>query len=293
MNMAGWLSKTAGVAIGTAIVSLSVPYVRQQIPPLPAVGLASFQALFTPREVPGQVTAFQCLDQNYTTHLVSIDPLVIYIRNFINEVDITGLLAAGEPLFQPSFVTKNGRTQGTPDRTSWSAGLPREDEAVRCVLGRAEAFMGTMMAPGRDEMGPPQLVRYTSGQRFNIHHDWFGRFQPARDGRNAEWNRVASFFVILQDNCTEGETYFPHIKPISPQDKADTEKALWRDHEDGGLAFRPVAGNALFWLNLHQNLTGDRRVMHAGLPVKSGLKTAMNIWPRQYIGPEAWDWPSP
>ena len=30
------------------------------------------------------------------------------------------------------------------------------------------------------------------------------------------------------------------------------------------------------------NGTGDERVMHAGLQLKSGVKTAMNIWPRRF-----------
>ena len=54
------------------------------------------------------------------------------------------------------------------------------------------------------------------------------------------------------------------------------------EQEDGGLAFRPIAGNAVFWVNLHANGTGDMRTRHAGLPLESGRKTAMNIWPRQY-----------
>lgn len=48
------------------------------------------------------------------------------------------------------------------------------------------------------------------------------------------------------------------------------------------IAFRPVRGNALFWVNLDANGTGDSRTLHAGLPLQDGLKTAMNIWPRQY-----------
>jgi prolyl 4-hydroxylase len=42
-------------------------------------------------------------------------------------------------------------------------------------------------------------------------------------------------------------------------------------------------GSAIFWINLHRNGTGDERVMHAGLPLKGGRKTAMNIWPRQFV----------
>src|SRR5690606_30306306 len=92
-----------------------------------------------------------------------------------------------------------------------------------------------------------------------------------------KWNRVASFFAILEDDCTGGETYFPYAKPIVPpsprgealwqgggggvedgkkkkrtkktegeeheeeHDEHEEVRPLWREHEDGGLAFRPVA----------------------------------------------------
>ena len=134
-------------------------------------------------------------------------------------------------------------------------------------------------------------MRYTAGQRFNIHHDWYEAPQPARwenRHRGERWNRLASFFAVLQDNCTGGETYFPHVKPMAGssgntvRDGEATPTAAWRVHEDGGVAFRPVRGNALFWVNLHANGTGDSRTLHAGLPLQDGLKTAMNIWPRQY-----------
>ena len=129
---------------------------------------------------------------------------------------------------------------------------------------------------------------------------WYESPRWATDETLRKWNRIASFFVILQDNCTGGETYFPYVQPVSKQDghergadagdaehwKWSDRDPAWRKHEDGGVAFRPIAGNAVFWVNLHANGTGDKRTMHAGLPVGSGLKTAMNIWPRQYY---AWE----
>lgn len=157
--------------------------------------------------------------------------------------------------------------------------------------------MGTLMVDGKDEMGPPQLVRYTSGQRFDIHHDFYETPQWAYDASRRKFNRVASFFATLQDNCTGGETYFPHLHPsgstgpraggtgqglsLGPR-KWNVSDPIMRAHEDGGLAFRPIKGNALFWMNLHADGTGDKRTVHAGLPVGEGLKTAMNIWPRQF-----------
>lgn len=139
--------------------------------------------------------------------------------------------------------------------------------------------MGTVMVDGKDEMGPLQLVRYTSGQKFHLHHDFYESPQWAYDDSRRRFNRVASFFAILQDNCTDGETYFPYLRPRS---SAMPDDAIMRTHEDGGLAFRPIKGNALFWMNLHADGAGDKRMMHAGLPVGEGLKTAMNIWPRQF-----------
>ncbi|KAL2271363.1 hypothetical protein VTJ83DRAFT_734 [Remersonia thermophila] len=261
---------------------------------------------------------------SYTTELVSLDPLIIYIHNLITPDEIRSLLETAEPRFAPSRVAKYGRVTSTSDRTSVSAGLPRDDPAVQCVLGRARQFLGTMLRDGWDEMGAPQLVRYETGQHFNLHHDWFDVPQwSTKDDDLRKWNRVASFFAILEDDCTAGETYFPDAKPIvrkapwgagvwqgkrelveakveeekekeEEQEQQSEEGAggekkamqltppLWREHEEGGLAFRPVAGNAIFWVNLHTNGTGDMRTVHAGLPLGSGRKTAMNIWPRQY-----------
>ncbi|WYZ41003.1 hypothetical protein EsH8_IV_001344 [Colletotrichum jinshuiense] len=297
----GWTSKLLGLSAYTGLIAVVLPHLQQQQQllqqyDLPSRLLSSLDSILSPpaddgAEPQGAGEPFVCLAQNYTTQIVSLDPLVIYIHNFLGDNDIAGLLEAGEAEFRPSYVTKNGRVQGTPDRTSWSAGLPAGDPAVRCVLARAEAFMGAALAPGRDEVGPPQLVRYTAGQRFNVHHDWYDEFQPdLRLGRRRRWNRVASFFAVLQDGCTGGETHFPRVEAATPQHGRREEEgaAPWRRHEGGGTAFRPVRGNAVFWMNLHANGTGDERVVHAGLPLGEGLKTAMNIWPRRYIGPEAW-----
>ncbi|KAI1493097.1 hypothetical protein F5X96DRAFT_689692 [Biscogniauxia mediterranea] len=229
-----------------------------------------------------ELEAIVCPPHQYSTELISLDPLLIYMESFLTAPEITELLEAGEPEFAPSVVYKQGRLQGTADRTSSSAGLPRTNPTVQCVLRRAQQFLGTMFDPARDDIGPPQLVRYVEGQRFNQHHDWYDRPQPARKGmlgKGRSWNRLASFFATLEDQCTGGETWFPRVTPTHARGNMDH---LWRTHEEGGLAFKPIAGNAIFWVNLHPNGTGDERVIHAGLPVEKGQKTAMNIWPRKF-----------
>jgi prolyl 4-hydroxylase len=296
------VAKIAGVSAGTLLLALVYPGLSDLSPllfsfvpyfPLPDYPLAV--PFFTSQKASAP---FVCdASHTYKTELVSLDPLVIYIHSLISPAEITSLLKTAEPGFAPSLVVKDGHKQAISGRTSSSAGLPRDDPAVVCVLNRARNFMGTMMRDGWDEMGPPQLVQYSAGQHFNLHHDWYETPLWATDGSNRKWNRVASFFAILDGNCTGGETHFRDINGIVAQSprkepswvggwhnaKGEEDiRPLWRTHEAGGLAFRPVAGNAIFWVNLHPNGTGDMRTMHAGLPVRKGTKTAMNIWPRQF-----------
>ncbi|KAK4175835.1 hypothetical protein QBC36DRAFT_353636 [Triangularia setosa] len=308
------MAKVAGISVGAALLGLGIPYFTRIAPPqlttfitdLPVTKVPlslSFLRNSTRSEPVSTDAPFVCdTSHSYRIELVSVQPLIIYIHNLITPTEITALLRAGEPEFAPSKVTKGGRQQNTNERTSSSAGLPEDDLVVQCVLKRARSFLGTMFRDGWDEMGQPQLVRYTTGQQFNLHHDWFNSPLWADDGSWNTWNRIASFFAILEDGCTGGETYFPFAKSIvapgpkgeqpwrggiaQGEDKNEQQRPLWREHEDGGLAFRPFAGNALFWINLHPNGTGDTRTKHAGLPLESGRKTAMNIWPRQYYAYE-------
>lgn len=304
------LAKVAGLSAGSALLAISFPYVVKLSTPLlslvPDLQIPDYAfpiPFLKTAETETEPPPFVCdSSHSYKTELVSLDPLVVYIHSLLTPVETASLLSTAEPLFAPSEVIKHGRELRTKDRTSSSAGLPGNDPAVECVLARARRFMGTMMREGWDEMGPAQLVRYSAaGQRFNLHHDWYDSpRQSVGTGDTRMWNRVASFFAILQDNCTGGETHFPFVEGAAPESPwgeeiwgGEVEEGegrgedgrslpLWREHEDGGLAFRPVAGNAIFWVNLHPNGTGDRRTMHAGLPLGDGLKTAMNIWPRRY-----------
>ena len=333
------VAKVASISVGSALLAILYPYVAKSFSPYlntfitPNIPFwvspfsSEYDSILLLRFFPNPFRRtdpssqdpppFVCdTTHTYKTEIVSLDPLLVYIHALLTPAEITSLLHTAEPAFAPSEVIKSslGHGERTSDRTSSSAGLPRSDPAVACVLRRARAFMGTMLRDEWDEMGPAQLVRYGPGERFNLHRDWYDVPRTATDGTGRGWNRVVSFFAVLEDGCTGGETHFPFVRGVmapSPwgeaswtgevggdddDDDATTDgrgegwgeegksaaRPPWREHEDGGLAFRPIAGNAVFWFNLHANGTGDMRTRHAGLPLESGRKTAMNIWPRQY-----------
>ncbi|KAI1288974.1 hypothetical protein F5Y03DRAFT_71364 [Xylaria venustula] len=282
VNVAVTATQATTSVISVVIVVICILFAARLLGPNSEVSTDSTHPVSSSPQRNSSNLNSQCQDESYKTELISLDPLVIYIRDFFSTRDIDNILQVAENRFNPSVVNQNGKLIQNPYRSSSSAALPAGEPAVHCVLERSRQFLGTVLDPNEDEMGVPQLVRYTEGQEYNLHHDWMRTPQPAFDGSPRSFNRVVSFLVILQDGCIGGETWFPFIKAVSPQPTDEKEGRLWREHEDGGIAFKPVAGNALFWVNLFPNGTGDTRTVHAGLPVTGGLKTAMNIWPRQY-----------
>ncbi|KAJ5689011.1 hypothetical protein N7462_003403 [Penicillium macrosclerotiorum] len=208
----------------------------------------------------------------YKTQIVSEDPLLVYLDNFVSEVEISQLLYIGETLYSPSKLSTG--TSGDAYRSSQSAGLPLSEPPVSCVGSRALSLMGSL-TEASDEFGIPQLVTYKPGQQYKLHYDWFRESMRYKDGRLC--NRVASIFVFLEADCTGGETYFPRV--VSSASSLVSEGKAIQNSSFEGIMFRPIPGNALFWINVVDNGTGDERVLHGGLPVHTGTKTGMNIWP--------------
>lgn len=98
------------------------------------------------------------------------------------------------------------------------------------------------------------------------------------------FNRDTTMLVYLEDKCTGGGTNFPELE-IPQGDKITPFWASVLDLNDTnapkGVTFKPIAGAAIFWRNLDATGEGLRDVVHAGLPVKTGYKSAVNIWTAQ------------
>ncbi|EED18940.1 prolyl 4-hydroxylase alpha subunit, putative [Talaromyces stipitatus ATCC 10500] len=163
-------------------------------------------------------------------------------------------------------------------RTASSTMLSDEDPVVQCIAGRATKFVGFMDHDGVESF---QLVKYQENERHDPHHDWF--FEPRKKPSGQTCNRVASFFLYLGENPIGGETCFHHLYP-APVD-ADPSKFSNINSDDGlGFAVKPITGNAMFWMNLHANNTGDVRTIHSALPIRAGVKYGINILLKRCYG---------
>ncbi|KAL5416223.1 hypothetical protein PMIN03_002261 [Paraphaeosphaeria minitans] len=87
-----------------------------------------------------------CRAHTYTTQIVSLDPLMIYINNFTSSAEAEALIKLGADDFEDSFISRpSGGTQKASGRTSQSAPLAIEEPLVECIVARARAFLGTML----------------------------------------------------------------------------------------------------------------------------------------------------
>ncbi|TQV90385.1 2OG-Fe(II) oxygenase family Oxidoreductase [Cordyceps javanica] len=214
--------------------------------------------------------------QDYTIEILSIDPLIIYLDNFVNDMEVRYLLDR-EPLFLSSKVAREGSdVVDTATRRSETSFLPVGDPVCNCLASRMRSLLGNIQ---HEHVEPLQLVKYSNrGDQYQLHTDWSEtpRSTTSKDTGSVRLSRrLGSVFVYLEDNCQGGETYFPYVTGVS----TTVDDGKYDVTENGkGLLVKPKTGSGIFWNNLHANGSGDIRVTHAGLPVLSGKKVGLNIW---------------
>lgn len=158
---------------------------------------------------------------------------------------------------------------------------------VRCIEQRALSFQG--FDRQRESLEPLQLVKYGESQKYHTHTDWFT--SPAQTTSEFGGNRLSSFFVYVHasPDIIGGGTQFPLLD--APEDERWCEFVNCDVDIEDGVVFRPIQGNAVFWRNLvgvrgkdgKMGYVGDRRTLHAGLPVQRGSKVGMNVWTREGV----------
>lgn len=163
-------------------------------------------------------------------------------------------------------------------RTPQSAHVAR-DAVVECIEDRALAFQGFATPPSHLE--PLQLVRYGPGEQDDdVHGDWFA--DPSYRRAASGGNRISTLFALVhvRNDTTGGGLNFPLIS--APADDRWCDVVDCDEPWENGITFRPIEGNAVYWENLiPQTGEGDRRTLHAGLPLTSGEKLGLSVRTRQ------------
>ncbi|KAF1810704.1 hypothetical protein P152DRAFT_381729, partial [Eremomyces bilateralis CBS 781.70] len=237
-------------------------------------------------------SGLQCDDHQVNTHILSKDPLVIYIEHFLSPFEADEIIRISAPHFTPSTTFTGGTEKFDPSvRNSSKAQIPRTN-LVKCIESRAREFQGW---PRDTFIERLWAQRYGTGGHYVHHYDW-GHAGGRHSGR-----RDSSFMVYLNGGSEEelqgGGTNFPRLEPPKMDDANSVEARRWCKFIEcegektvaaskvvDGVTFKPIKGNAVFWQNFRSDGSGYEESFHAGLPVTAGEKYGLNIWSYRHPG---------
>ncbi|KAI9730290.1 MAG: hypothetical protein M1818_008193 [Claussenomyces sp. TS43310] len=237
----------------------------------------TFSDSFVARE-DGDAMPLSCAPQPYDAHILSREPLVIYIENFLSESEMEHVMEVSADKFEISSVSTGNEAYVDPAvRRSEVATLDR-DAVVRCIEQRARAFQGWRDGLLLERL---KIQRYGVQGHYAHHFDWTGA---------GTVDRVSTFMVYVHADCHGGGTEFPRLPRPSrsdwcrfiecaPAPEGDAgDEPFATSAAPQGVTFKPMRGNAVYWENLRADGSGFPETWHAGLPVLNGTKIGMNIW---------------
>lgn len=195
------------------------------------------------------------LNKNHDVIPVDIPHVQLFVfQKFLGSNDCQALIRKIDKDAQPSTLYKGTEQAGF--RTSYSCHLSANDADV----ARIEARMSDVLGIHNDYAETMQGQRYHPGQEFKAHHDFFHPSQSywEKEGPTGG-QRTWTAMIFLDQPEVGGATEFPHI----------------------GIGIRPEAGTMIIWNNCNLDGTLNYKTLHAGTPVKKGVKHIITKWYRQ------------
>ncbi|WP_338468206.1 2OG-Fe(II) oxygenase [Novosphingobium sp. ZN18A2] len=193
------------------------------------------------------------LDADPSCYRLPVDGLEIYgVANFFSDEECDKLIAITDKVARPSPTYNNNADGG---RTSYSGDVDPWDPLIQILQRRIDDLLG--IEPGYGET--MQVQRYQKGQQFRAHFDFFNTgtsYWPTEQERGGQrsWTAMA----YLSDVEEGGSTDFPKVD----------------------LSVPPQRGALLVWNNMSPDGSPNPKTLHAGTPVKRGVKYVVTKWYR-------------
>lgn len=195
------------------------------------------------------------LVKNPSVQSVSGHGIDLYVvQNFLMPEECGGLIAMIDSDRKPSGLLST--TDDPAFRTSESCDLDRWHPFVDGIDQRICALMGMKPRQGETLQGQ----RYTAGQQFKAHHDYFHVGEPywqvekTRGGQRS-WTAM----IYLDEPESGGETWF----------------------SAAGLKVTPQTAMLLTWNNMDKQGAPNPNALHESMPVTAGSKNIVTKWFRE------------
>jgi prolyl 4-hydroxylase len=175
------------------------------------------------------------------------------LGNFLDPIECGRLITLIDATARPSQAYHVDYSSGI--RTSYSGDLDPRDPFIRKLETRFSRLLGIEPVYGETIQGQ----RYTAGQEFKQHIDWFTPDSvPWSIERDHGGQRNFTAMVYLNEVEEGGETDFPFLD----------------------LAIAPRRGTLVVWNNADENGVPNPWMIHAGNPVTRGFKYIITKWYR-------------
>jgi prolyl 4-hydroxylase len=176
-------------------------------------------------------------------------------KEFLTKEQCHELITAAEPALIKSTVVdqKTGGSVDHPNRSSYGTFLKRgSTPLIKSIEERIAQITGIPVEHGEDL----QILRYEPNQEYKPHHDYFSlKDNPTAQSLETAGQRIMTFLIYLNTPEEGGGTYFP----------------------EANLQFEAEEGYGLLFKYEKQ----ERQSLHAGTPVKKGVKWVATKWLRE------------
>lgn len=212
---------------------------------------------------------------NYISHYYVLERFTVIVKekfiyrefdNIFNPYECQKIISLSQDKLERSTTVGMGVIK---ERTSWHTWLGDDISFVYEFNQKLHRLINLYSNTKLDYNNTEklQVVRYIPSQKYDAHYDvCHPDFQDSDikrkhcdlDIKNFGSMRYATILVYLNDNFTGGETNFPKLN----------------------IKIKPKIGKVLIFYSLYPNLNIIDESLHAGLPVKSGIKWICNKWYR-------------
>ncbi|KAF3330219.1 prolyl 4-hydroxylase subunit alpha-1-like protein [Carex littledalei] len=206
-------------------------------------------------------------------HIVTVSwkPRIFLYKGFLSNEECDHIIKLSKSKLGKSMVVDNESGNSVMSEVRTSSGMfldKRQDE----VIARIEERIATWTLLPEENAENIQVLRYDLTEKYDAHFDYFSdKHNQARGG-----HRYATVLMYLSDVEMGGETVFPDAEGWESQPKDNT----FSDCAKGGLAVKPVKGDAVLFYSLHPNGVPDPKSLHASCPVLKGEKWSAPKWIR-------------
>jgi prolyl 4-hydroxylase len=192
--------------------------------------------------------------------MYSADPIIYLVSSFLSDEECESFIEASSGKMERATVISSNEHEIHQSRTNSFCWI--EHDATDIINEVSKRFSILVQIPIRNAE-QFQVVHYLPGTEYKAHYDSFDESTP--DGKN-NWEpggqRMVTALAYLNNVEAGGETGFP---------KLDIE-------------IKPKKGDCLVFHNTLQDSTEIHpNSLHAGMPVISGEKWAVNLWFREKL----------